>query len=49
VVSTVVSAFCKLTVDVYLNLADIGVWFCGEEALGCGKLGVLDVIFMAST
>jgi len=43
VLTVVVSAFCKLTIDIYLNLADIGVQFCTEEALGCGKLGVLDV------
>jgi hypothetical protein len=57
VLTVVVSAVWKLTIDVYLNLADTGVWFCREEALVWGKLGVLDVqplginvvLFMLST
>ena len=42
-VLTVVSAVWKLTINGYLNLADTDVWFCVEGALGCGKLGVIDV------
>jgi len=43
VLNVVVSAVWKLTIDVCLNLADTGVLFCREGALGCGKFEVLDV------
>jgi len=33
----------KLTIDAYLHLADTGVQFCREGAIGRGKIGVSDV------